>query len=123
MGNRKVRVGRVISDKMQKTVVVAVEWRQPHPKDRKLVRRLTKFKAHNADSRAKLGDLVEIMETRPLSKEKRWRVLRVVVKGEVAEIQPEEVGATQLQEGIEHRREEPAVEAGQPAPATAEATA
>ncbi len=79
-GRRKVRTGRVISNKMDKTVVVAVESRVRHPLYGKIMRRTTKFKAHDEQNTCGEGDTVEIMETRPLSKEKRWRVVRIVEK-------------------------------------------
>ena len=75
---RKTRVGMVVSDKMQKTVVVAIERRVPHPVYGKMVSRTTKLKAHDEANSAKLGDTVRIMETRPLSKDKRWRVVEIV---------------------------------------------
>lgn len=81
-GRRKVRVGRVVSDKMNKTVVVAVEWRQTHPLYSKSVKRITKFHAHDEDNTSKEGDVVTIVETRPLSKTKRWRVTQVVATGD-----------------------------------------
>jgi small subunit ribosomal protein S17 len=77
-GSRKTRVGIVVSDKMQKTVVVAVERRVPHPVYGKMVTRTTKFKAHDEENSSKVGDRVRIMETRPLSKDKRWRVIEIV---------------------------------------------
>ena len=83
-GRRKTRVGRVISDKMDKTVVVAVEWRQTHPLYSKSVKRITKFHAHDENNGSKVGDTVNIMETRPLSKTKRWRVTKVLASGEIA---------------------------------------
>lgn len=75
---RKTRVGRVISDKMQKTVVVAIERRVPHPVYGKMVTRTKKVKAHDEENAAKNGDLVRIAETRPLSKDKRWRLVEIV---------------------------------------------
>lgn len=77
---RKVRAGRVVSDKMDKTVVVAVESRVRHPLYGRIIRRTKKFKAHDEASIAHMGDLVEIMECRPISREKRWRVSRLVEK-------------------------------------------
>ena len=77
-GTRKERVGRVISDKMQKTVVVAIERRVPHPVYGKMVTRTKKVKAHDEENTAKAGDLVRIAETRPLSKDKRWRLVEIV---------------------------------------------
>ena len=79
-GYRKVRVGRVISDKMEKTVVVQVSDRKSHPLYKKVVQHRVRFKAHDESNECKLGDLVRIMETRPLSKDKRWRVVEVVEK-------------------------------------------
>jgi len=75
---RKTRLGLVVSDKMQKTVVVAIERRVPHPTYGKMVTRTKKFQAHDEENSAKVGDRVRIMETRPLSKDKRWRVVDIV---------------------------------------------
>jgi len=77
-GTRKTRMGRVVSDKMQKTVVVAIERRVPHPVYGKMVTRTKKVKAHDEENSAKTGDLVRIVETRPLSKDKRWRLVEIV---------------------------------------------
>jgi small subunit ribosomal protein S17 len=77
-GSRKTRMGRVVSDKMQKTVVVAIERRVPHPVYGKMVTRTTRVKAHDEENTAKTGDTVRIAETRPLSKDKRWRVVEIV---------------------------------------------
>ena len=77
-GTRKEREGRVVSDKMQKTVVVALERRVAHPVYGKMVKRTVKVKAHDEENTAKTGDLVRIAETRPLSKDKRWRLVAVV---------------------------------------------
>jgi len=77
-GTRKTRVGRVVSDKMQKTIVVAIERRVPHPVYGKMVTRTRKLKAHDEENSAKTGDLVRIVETRPLSKDKRWRLVEIV---------------------------------------------
>jgi small subunit ribosomal protein S17 len=77
-GTRKTRVGTVVSDKMQKTVVVAIERRFPHPLYGKMVTRTKRLKAHDEENAAKVGDRVRVMETRPLSKQKRWRVVEIV---------------------------------------------
>lgn len=77
-GNRKVRIGRVVSDKMDKTIVVAVETLVAHPLYGKQMKRTKKFKAHDENNECRIGDIVEIMETRPLSKEKRWRLVRII---------------------------------------------
>lgn len=79
-GRRKVRVGVVVSDRMDKTVVVAVERIMRHPLYGKTVKRTKKFRAHDENNECQVGDVVEIMETRPLSKTKRWRVSRVIQK-------------------------------------------
>ena len=75
---RKTRVGMVVSDKMMKTVVVSIERRVQHPVYGKMVRRTRKLKAHDEQNEAKTGDTVRIMETRPLSKDKRWRVVEII---------------------------------------------
>jgi small subunit ribosomal protein S17 len=77
-GSRKVRTGTVVSDKMQKTVVVAIQRRVPHPVYGKMVTRTSRVKAHDEQNAAKTGDTVRIAETRPLSKDKRWRVVEIV---------------------------------------------
>ncbi|MBD2460746.1 30S ribosomal protein S17 [Oscillatoria sp. FACHB-1407] len=74
----KERVGVVVSDKMQKTVVVAVENRAPHPKYRKIMVRTKRYKAHDEDNKCKVGDRVRIQETRPLSRTKRWTVIDIL---------------------------------------------
>lgn len=79
-GRRKTRIGRVVSDKMVQTVVVAVESMVRHPLYGKIIRRTTRFKAHDCEDACGIGDRVEIMETRPISKEKRWRVVRILEK-------------------------------------------
>lgn len=80
---RKVRVGKVVSDKMDKTIVVAVEEYVKHRIYGKRIRRTVKFKAHDEQNQAKTGDTVRIMETRPLSKDKRWRLVEIVEKAVV----------------------------------------
>jgi small subunit ribosomal protein S17 len=77
---RKQRVGTVISDKMDKTIVVAVKTKVLHPLYGKTVNRTTKFKAHDENNECGIGDTVRIMETRPLSKDKRWRLVEIVEK-------------------------------------------
>ncbi len=77
-GNRKERVGEVVSNKMAKTIVVRVERRFPHPQYKKIVTAYKKFYAHDEKAEAKIGDTVRIEETRPLSKLKRWRLIEVV---------------------------------------------
>ena len=77
-GLRKTRVGEVVSNKMKKTIVVATTTRVPHPKFGKIVKHVKKFYAHDEDQKAQIGDLVRIVETRPLSKLKRWRVVEIL---------------------------------------------
>lgn len=77
---RKIRIGKVVSNKMEKSITVAIERRVPHPIYKKYFRRTTKLMAHDEKREAGVGDLVKIMETRPLSKLKRWRLVEVVEK-------------------------------------------
>lgn len=79
-GKRKIRIGNVVSDKMDKTVVVAVETFITHPLYKKQIRKTTKFKAHDEENECGIGDRVRITETRPLSKDKYWRVINIVEK-------------------------------------------
>jgi small subunit ribosomal protein S17 len=88
---RKTRIGTVISDKMQDTVVVSVESVTHHRLYKKTMKRVVKYKAHNAKNESKTGDIVKIIETRPLSREKRWRVAEIVKNGEIVEIKPTEI--------------------------------
>ena len=91
---RKIRIGRVVSDKMDKTVVVAVEWRRPHRVYKKPVRRETRFVAHDPQNECKIGDTVRIREGRPLSKTKRWRVVNILQREDIAEVLPDELTAS-----------------------------
>jgi hypothetical protein len=77
---RKVRQGTVVSDKMDKTIVVAVERKVPHKMYKKSINTTTKFKAHDENNECRIGDVVRIVETRPLSKDKRWRVEKIVAR-------------------------------------------
>ncbi len=77
---RKSVVGKVVSDKMDKTIVVAIEDSVKHPLYKKIVKRTVKFKAHDANNDCGIGDKVRIMETRPLSKDKRWRLVEIIEK-------------------------------------------
>ena len=77
-GRRKLRVGKVVSDKMQKTVVVMIERLVKHPEYKRYVRKRSKFKVHDEKNECKEGDIIRFMETRPLSKEKRWRFVEFV---------------------------------------------
>ena len=77
---RKTRIGQVVSDKMDKTIVVAVEDSVQHKLYKKIVKRTYKLKAHDENNECGIGDTVEVMETRPLSKDKRWRLIRIIEK-------------------------------------------
>jgi small subunit ribosomal protein S17 len=98
MAEARTKIGVVVSNKMTRTAVVAVERRFPHPLYRKIVRRTTKYKAHDPSDTANLGDIVRIVETRPISKEKRWRIAEVLTRGNVAELKPTEVGQSEVAE-------------------------
>ena len=77
---RKTRIGQVVSDKMDKTIVVAIEDSVRHPLYKKTLKRTLKLKAHDENNECGIGDTVEVMETRPLSKDKRWRLVRIIEK-------------------------------------------
>ncbi|MGA9117493.1 MAG: 30S ribosomal protein S17 [Bacteroidota bacterium] len=79
---RKVRIGRVVSDKMQKSIVVSIERHVPHPVYKKYYRRTSKLMAHDEKGEARVGDIVKVMETRPLSSRKRWRLVEVVERAQ-----------------------------------------
>ena len=85
-GKRRSKTGRVVSDKMDKTVVVSVERLRRHPIYKRVVRLSSKFKAHDQDNSAKVGDTVRIEESRPLSREKRWTVVEIVARGSQEEL-------------------------------------
>ena len=77
---RKTRIGKVVSDKMDKTIVVAIEYNVKHPLYGKIMKRTYKLKAHDENQVARVGDRVKVMETRPLSKDKRWRLVEIIEK-------------------------------------------
>ena len=79
-GYRKTRIGVVVSDKMEKTIVVAIKTKYRHPLYGKMVNKTTKFKAHDEENQCGIGDTVKIMETRPISKDKRWRLVEILEK-------------------------------------------
>ena len=88
---RKVRVGRVVSDKMDRTVVVQVEWRSTHRLYKKPIRRRTKLKVHDPENISMVGDLVQVMESRPRSKTKRWRLVEVLQRSDLVDVLPDEI--------------------------------
>ena len=91
-GRRKTLIGIVVSNKMDKTAVVSVERRYPHPLYHKIIKSSKRYKAHDPKNEAVLGDVVRLEETRPLSKEKRWRIAETLTRGNVADIAPREIG-------------------------------
>ena len=100
-GRQKVRVGRVVSSKMDQTVVVAIRWQQRHRLYKKNIRRITKLYAHDKDNRCRLGDMVRIQETRPLSRTKRWRVIDIVERLDLAEVKPIDLDESVLSEDLD----------------------
>ena len=86
---RKDYIGTVVSDKMDKTVVVAVERLVPHPRYKRIVRKVTRFMAHDEENQCRVGDQVKIIETRPLSRHKRWKVLEILRRGMVRGVEQE----------------------------------
>ena len=96
---RKIKFGRVVSNSMDKTAVVTVETFRHHPVYRKTIRRVVRYKAHDEKNECGLGDTVRLEETRPLSKEKRWRVAEIITRREVVEVTPVEL-ETQLEEPV-----------------------
>ena len=101
---RKVRLGQVVGDKMDKTVVVEVSGPKRHPLYKKIIRRVVRYKAHDEKNECQVGDKVRIVETRPLSREKRWRVDEILVKGEVVEVSPEEITQEDLEKVIPEKK-------------------
>jgi len=89
--NRKIRTGKVTSNKMKKTVVVQVESLRRHPLYRKVIRHTSRFKAHDEENSCNIGDVVKIVETRPLSKDKRWRVVEIVQKADIVILPKEDL--------------------------------
>jgi small subunit ribosomal protein S17 len=101
---RKVRLGQVVSNRMDKTVVVEVSGPKRHPLYKKIIRRVVKYKAHDEKNECQVGDKVRIIETRPLSREKRWRVAEIIAKGEVVEVSPEEITREDLEKVIPEKK-------------------
>jgi small subunit ribosomal protein S17 len=79
---KQIKIGRVVSNKMEKTVVVRVDYLKPHPLYRKIIRKTSKFHAHDDNNECRIGDTVKIEESRPLSRTKRWRVVEIMQRGE-----------------------------------------
>ncbi len=92
MGTQRVIQGTVVSDKMEKTVVVSVERKKKHRLYHKVVTVTDRYKAHDDANSCKLGDVVRIEECRPMSRDKRWRVIEILTRGDVADVRPETIG-------------------------------
>ena len=113
MGSKRILQGTVVSDKMDKTIVVSVERHKKHRLYHKVMAVTTRYKAHDEVNAGHLGDVVRIIEAAPTSKEKRWRLLDVITRGDVAEVRPEAIGreieaTTQVAPKAEARAEEEA---------------
>ena len=129
-GKRKTKVGRVVSDRMYKTIVVSVERLARHRLYKRVIRLSTKFKAHDEDNEARIGDTVLIEESRPLSATKRWRLVNVVQRagehGNPSDIMVDEAATDEAIHAAahpgRHAADDVAAEAGEPAEATGEAT-
>ena len=112
MGSQeKLQVGRVVSNKMDKTVVVRIDRHKRHRLYGKTMTVTQRYKAHDENNECRLGDIVRIAETRPLSRDKRWRVVDVITKGDVAELAPTEVGQTLITEITSAQAEQAAARA------------
>ena len=96
---RRTLLGQVVSTKMQKTVIVEIRTRKPHPLYRRIINRTQRFKVHDEQSRCGMGDLVRIIECRPVSKDKHWQVSEIVTRGHVADVQPKELDREVLAPG------------------------
>jgi small subunit ribosomal protein S17 len=92
MGQQRIIQGTVVSDKMDKTIVVAVERRKKHRLYHKVMSLTQRFKAHDEENACHLGDVVRISESRPISRDKRWRVIEIISRGDVAEVAPQTIG-------------------------------
>ncbi len=93
---QKSKVGHVSSNKMDKTLVVLVESYRNHPLYKKTIRKVKRYKVHDEKNECKIGDTVKIVETRPLSKEKRWRVAEIIIKAAAIDIKPEEIATPEV---------------------------
>jgi small subunit ribosomal protein S17 len=92
MGRQRIIQGTVVSDKMDKTIVITVVRKKKHPLYHKVMSVTERYKAHDEDNTCKLGDVVRITECRPMSKDKRWRLIEVLTMGDVAEVAPDSIG-------------------------------
>jgi small subunit ribosomal protein S17 len=118
--NRRTIIGEVVSNKMNKTVVVEIKTRKPHRLYHRIVNRTDRFKAHDEENRCNLGDFVRLIESKPISKDKHWQVAEVLTKGHVAELRPQEIGRTEVEEVLPVRTQEAAEPAVDASPAEEE---
>jgi small subunit ribosomal protein S17 len=102
---KKTKVGQVLSNKMDKTVVVSVESYRHHPVYKKTIRNVVKYKVHDENNECSMGDTVRIVETRPLSKEKHWRVSEIIIKAAAIDVKPEEIEPKLIEEEPEPQPE------------------
>jgi len=117
MGSQeKAQIGTVVSTKMDKTVVVRIDRQKRHRLYGKTLRTTHRYKAHDENNECSLGDIVRISETRPLSREKRWRVMEIITKGDVADVAPREIGARIIEETLEAAAAEEAARRAAEAP-------
>ena len=93
---QKSKIGQVSSNKMDKTLVVLVESHRNHPLYKKTIKKVKRYKVHDEKNECKIGDTVKIVETRPLSKEKRWRVAEIIIKAAAIEVKPEEIATPEV---------------------------
>jgi small subunit ribosomal protein S17 len=119
----KAQIGTVVSTKMDKTVVVRIDRQKRHRLYGKTLRSTHRYKAHDEKNECNLGDVVRISETRPLSREKRWRVVEIITKGDVADIAPRDIGARIIEETREAAAAEAATRAAASAPLATETAA
>jgi len=121
MGSQeKAQIGTVVSTKMDKTVVVRIDRQKRHRLYGKTLRTTHRYKAHDENNECSLGDIVRISETRPLSREKRWRVMEIITRGDVADVAPREIGARIIEETLEAAAAEEAARLETEAPAASE---
>ena len=118
---QKSKVGQVSSNKMDKTLVVLVESYRNHPLYKKTIRKVKRYKVHDEKNECKIGDTVKIVETRPLSKEKRWRVAEIIIKAAAIEVKPEEIATpsvlTETKPAVAENKNETVAETAEVKPA------
>jgi len=117
---QKSKIGQVSSNKMDKTLVVLVESHRNHPLYKKTIKKVKRYKVHDENNECKIGDTVKIVETRPLSKEKRWRVSEIIIKAAAIEVKPDEIATpsvlTETKSAITDTKTEPVVDTAKSEP-------